>query len=127
MEGVDPGALPLWVQIMVALITALGGAFAVIMGRKVGTQSPSPPPSNQMFHLIGGALADKHSAQAFIEALDRIVDELQQHRKENRRFREAFEAHTDKVVAEHIRLREEATEIKRQMASSHQAQHGDRK
>lgn len=127
MEGINPGTLPLWVQVFVALITAIAGAYAIMKGYKGGVQLPAPTPNSQMLQLVGGSLADKFSVQALIDAIDRIVDELQQSRKETRRFREAFEAHTELVVSEHARLREEAAEIRRRLVSAVQPHHGEEK
>lgn len=119
MEGLDPGTLPPWVQVFAALITAVAGAYAIMKGYKGGTQSPSPPPNSQMLQLVGGSLADKYSAQAMIEAINGVGQAIEHGNDEMRRFRKALEHHTDLIVEEHARLREEAAEIRRRLVDQH--------
>lgn len=100
MEGIDTAALPLWVQIVATLLTAIGGTLVAVRGYKVGTKetSAAPQQSNQpMLQLIGGQLADRNSMVDLIEAVRAIAEEIKNSNEETRALRRALDYHTEQM------------------------------
>ena len=114
MDNIDVGTLPVWAQVLATLIPILAAAYALMKGYGKGGATPSQ--SNATMQVIGGALAERYATEGLTEAIRSIHDAIQDSTKEMSRFRKSLEDHTESVVREHERLREEAAGIRRRVS-----------
>ncbi len=119
MEVVDP-ALPIWVQIVATLIPILAAAAAIVKGYGRGAVNPTAVPGVSPMAApivmgVGAGFMDRIAADALNDCILAVAKAIDRSTEEQHRFRRALEHHTDLVVEEHARLREETVELRRKI------------